>query len=121
MGLTTVAELTLPRFAHPCDSVLSTAVQMCAKVSILGGKELYLGQEGGDIQVVDGHVPGAVGVCNQSYLCPLGKGGAPDEPLAFGVLADAAHPRSGGVCCSFVCPGKGVQLAEVCQAGLQVL
>ena len=36
MGPTDVAELTLPRLAHPCAHVLFTDVRMCAKVSILG-------------------------------------------------------------------------------------
>ena len=38
MGPTAVAELTLPRLAHPCAAILSAALRMCAKVFILGEK-----------------------------------------------------------------------------------
>ena len=40
MGPNTVVELTLPHLAHPCAAVLSTSVRMCAKVSILGVKNI---------------------------------------------------------------------------------
>ena len=38
MGPTAVYDMTLPRFSHRCAAVLSKAVRMWAKVSILGVK-----------------------------------------------------------------------------------
>ena len=80
-----------------------------------------MGQECGNIEVVDGHVPGGVGVRDQSCLFCLGKGEVTDKPLAFRVLADAAHPQAGRVLCSFPYQGKGFHLAEVCWAGCKFL
>ena len=60
----------------------------------LGGEKLHLYKEGGEIQVVDHHVP--LGFCVRYkyglHLC--GKWRVPDEPLAIRVLSDAPHAIS---------------------------
>ena len=82
------------RLAHPCDVVLSTAVQMRDKVSILGEKSCTCAKTSKSSRPLMVKSPlGFMSVTSLSCVA-CENGGAPDEPLAFLVLVDTAHAQS---------------------------